>query len=396
MLLSNEYLWWVSLRSVRVSKLTIRANTSVGIFSSYAQRFGENITCVRMINIIDTFPSLVFALFNYCNKLTTLTLLSCWIDETVSTLLSAACSLTDLRIRNCTVTATRSFLDNVSCRSLNSLTLFGFSFDNSSTAKFVAAGSNLAGLNIAHCYNLSPSRVVPLMQSCRNMIRLCLSGQSQLGDATLVEIVRTCRLLVHLDVSQCPCVRSVGIAAVAEALVYLRTLNAEGTKTTNAALRHLVTHRAATLEHLYVADCTSINAVGLAVVLERCLVLRALSASCHYADITKLHPRLLQGITMLKLRGRDAVSNTMLLHVALHCTHLQHLSLGQERGGAMEVANGLYALAVHRPSLHALATQPGSYFLAVAVAHFKVLRPHVRVTGNFTPPFFHAGFDTEF
>lgn len=88
--------------------------------------------------------------------------------------------------------------------------------------------------------------------------------------------------------------------------------------------------------------------------------------------------------------------NAALLHVARHCPQLRQLSLGQERGGVLDVASGLYAIALHRPSLRTLDAQPGTYFSDAAVAHLKLITPHIRVIENFYPPFFNAGFDMEF
>lgn len=145
--------------------------------------------------------------------------------------------------------------------------------DHEFTALMRKVGGQLEGLDVSHCFELSPNTVAPLVCSFGNRLHVLRLGP--VDDDGLVAIARCCHCLTDLDLS-CDDFRSF------DGFQQLCSANA-GTLTKLSVLqfscREVLPHAAAVLLHI-TAVCTKITNFRVDTSIESTLIVHSLLIHC--------------------------------------------------------------------------------------------------------------------
>ena len=187
--------------------------------------------------------------------------------------------------------------------------------------------SNIVSLDLSS--SLVSFHALQLVPHMCSQLRAFGLSDTQLNNESLSFIVAACPSIVHLDLSNNSNLTDAGIAAVAQNLKNLQSLNLWSLKLlTDASLVHLYTHCANTLHtlHLY-----SVEGFGEAfdTLLVKCTKLRTLFYMDEHFDpfnpIGTL-PNSLQNLTTLVL-FKGAITESNLAQVGRYAVNLEVLSI---------------------------------------------------------------------
>ena len=322
------FLTWLNKRNVAVKSLVLSGATELDMVKSYLAKCGEHILAITLEDLSDHKAGLMqisSMIANHCYHLASLTCRSCLLTAEFVSLLAACKELSELRLRFCSEAPSFSLTQLKSKLRLRLKVLSLGSGNN-----IVQGVLNLCDLSyiirlvVGIESNSGMKKLKPLLAQCVNLKSLGFFGSNPtvLTDSAIVDIVRMCPHLLHLNIAGCDRLTDISGIQIAHTITHLHTLNISYCKFSSDTILALAEHCHNTLEGLY-CMC-EVDGNSLNVLVERCTKLHTLSFDCYRFPITLDTPAL-SNITTLLLE--NATINEQIESVVHLCTSLQHLHL---------------------------------------------------------------------
>jgi hypothetical protein len=167
-----------------------------------------------------------------------------------------------------------------------------------------------------------------LLRLLSNIRVLDCSSIKTLGDSDLLEIVKICPRIVHLDVSSNYQLRDASGVPMVRGLTELKGLVVNMCYFSDAVLRALATYRADTLEMLCTNDCVVMNnGEAFNTVLRDCHKLNAITLNLSDWEMRRGDATLLGNIRSLRTINDTVQSAVLFESMIHHCHQLRDLRL---------------------------------------------------------------------
>eukprot|EP01032_Pedospumella_encystans_P015425 gene15425-17643_t len=376
---------WLLTKKISVESITLSDDADIDMFRNYVRKLGESMRTLRLSEVDTIKADIVMCTTLYCKRIKAFVCDDSTYDNSISNLLDCCKSLEELRLGKYNVVpiiVKHKYPDLGPKQSnLRSISTTQFHFLESLLSEVPSAAFSTVRLNLNSCKDMhSASKDVSLIASFTKLTSLSLYACT-FNDADIITIVKACSHLVHLDLSISANVTDVSVTYAAQHLPALRTFNIELTSITDASLLAIAQHHGEHLVALYFADCAAITAVGVNAILQRCLVLRTLSMATYQSTSFEepLNFPALANLLTLTIEGRQEADD-MLTAVAKQCKKLRHLRLVCFAPNIC-TDRGLTEIALHCEQLQLLvlvgeAPQIGT----LALSLWNIVRPKLNIT----------------
>jgi len=382
---SERSLKWLNLRQIPVEDLVLSDCVDINMFRQYARRFGDRIRVIQLDKVEHLRADILMCITLFCKNLTAFVCDNSSFDNSMSNLLFSCSELQEIRLGKFNVLPIIGKPKRVAPRAgesdqLRSISVSEFSFLEALLQERPGAALSTLRLNLNSCSGLTSSGV-PVILKFKSLTSLSLYACT-LDDHDVIKIINVCPHIVHLDLSISNLVTDLCVTHAVQYLDELRTLNIELTSITDAALIAVTRHRCEHLIALYFADCAAVTAVGVNAILQSCVKLRTMSMATYQSEAFDVpgNRSILANLHTLTIEGRHE-ADAMLESIAKHCKQLRRLRLVCLVSNVYE-DRGLLALALHCETLTTLVLV-GDNALHVgrlALALWEKQRPHLTIT----------------